>query len=64
MVKFYCAYLVISQFIVHFLLADNNLVILHYYTTICFSHLQADVVKYGIQIPNRVFVGGVAFDVS
>jgi len=21
-------------------------------------------VKYGIQIPNRVFVGGVAFDVS
>ena len=22
----------------------------------------ADVVKYGIQIPNRVFVGGVAFD--
>lgn len=27
-------------------------------------NFKADVVKYGIQIPNRVFVGGVAFDVS
>lgn len=27
-------------------------------------YFKADVVKYGIQIPNRVFVGGVAFDVS
>jgi len=22
----------------------------------------ADVVKYGVQIPNRIFVGGIAFD--